>query len=304
MLRHNFLILLIMLNIPLLGMYQSPIYNQQQPLIVIPNKPKYKKLEDKFGIQRLTTVLHNYQYNKYGCDDCFNKWSSVADSIIGHQYVEEQRRYFLVNIMLHAQQNMDGLNVLHDSFFNKHSSHTYSSFNTPQGPVHTQLFPWQYKQAMKVCNDIRTQLFTGGNINPLILVQRSPDEMAPEVKWSLFKGAAIISYLISLCLKKEDEKEDKKKQCDHSGHSLFSLLALSDILQKVEEDTQKIVEKHFPILKEYEVKSLIDDKSSWLYDRKNWIFCGSVGCMVLLLLCIFRDKIPHLQRTFAFVVVT
>lgn len=293
MLRYNLFVLFIIVNVPLLGMYQP-----QQQLIPIPNKPEYKELEQQFGAQSLSTALYNYQNNNYSYDHNFQKWSLVADQVIGRNYVEEQRRYFLVNVMLHTQQNVDGLDILHDSFLNKdnRSSHDF----TPQGLVHPRLDPWQYTKAMKVSNDIRTQLFTGRNINSLVLVQKPSDAMPPEVKWSLFKGVAVVSYLISLCLEKEDKEKDKKKK---PGSPLFSLFALTDILQKVEEDIQQALERSYPVLKDYEVKSLVDDKTSWLYDRKNWIFCGSISCMALLLLCIFRDKVPYVGSSFAVVVV-
>jgi hypothetical protein len=286
--------LFIMLSAPLLA-------NDQQSL-TIPNNPEYKKLEKRFGTVNLKNVLCNYQNNNYWNLELFTKWSTVADKVIGYEYVEEQRRYFLVSIMLHAPTNTEGLDILHNVYWQKCLTRNITS-STPQGSISVQLSPEKYEEAMKVCNDIRVKLFTGRNINPLTLVKKSSNEITTEVKWSLFKGVAVISYLISSCLKKENKKKDEEKRYDNSNNSLFSFLALSDVLQKVEEDARSALEKCYPILKTHNVKSLVDDKLSWLSDRNNWILCGSVGCMALLLLCLLHNKIPYLHRTFTFVVI-
>jgi hypothetical protein len=314
MLKHNFFLFFIIFNASVLAMqeeifieeFQTEGYKQhqqyqpklQKSIIIIPNKPQYKNLENKFGSQTLKTVLYNYQNNIY-VDQFFQQWSNIADCAIG---CAEQKRYFLVNVMLHAQNHWDGLDALYQ-VLSCSQSHTKNNFNTPQGSICAQLSSSQYTEAMKVCNDIRATMF-GGNIKPLILVEKSSVIVPVKIKWSLFKGLAIISYLVTSCLTKEDDNKDKKKKHNNSNNSLFSFLALSDTLQKVEKNIQKGLENSYPVLKTHVVKSLVDDTYSWIYDINNWIFYGSIGCMALLLLCLFRGHLPHMYRTVTFLIIT
>lgn len=80
-------------------------------------------------------------------------------------------------------------------------------------------------------------------------------------------------------------------------------MALSDACQKIEEDIQRDLEERYPILKTHEVKSLIADKTWWLYDSKKWILCGSASCMALLALCFFHDKIPYVNQVIAMIII-
>lgn len=299
MLKHKLFIFLLTFNSAILAMeqYQTSYYNQ---LINISNKPEYKNLKKKFGDQQLINVLGNYFSNSYAKNLLFQQWSSVANLVIGNGYTEE-RNYFLVNVMLHSNEHLNGLNILHDIFSDKNSTClTKQGSDTPQGFIDTYVPCQKYTQAMEVCNGIRTKLFAR---RPLVLVEKPSVEITPEIKWSFFKGLAVVSYLISSCFEKKDQNKNEKNKCNHTNR-IDGFLALSEILQKVEEDAQKLLKLKYPILKDYTVKSLVDDKVSWIYDPKNWIFYGSLACMTLLLFCLFRGHLPHVYRTMSVLIIT
>lgn len=301
MLKHKFFVFLLTFNSAILAMeqYQTSYYNQQL-LINISNKPEYKNLKKKFGDQQLINVLGNYFSKSYAEDQLFQQWSSVANKVIGNDYTEE-RNYFLVNVMLHSNEHLNGLKILHDIFSDKNSTClTKQGSDTPQGFIDTYVPCQEYTQVMKVCNDIRTKLFAR---NPLVLVKKSSVEITPEIKWSFFKGLAVVSYLISSCFEKKDQNKNEKNKCSHTNR-IDSFFALSNALQEVEEKAKELLESKYSILKDYTVKSLVDDKVSWIYDPKNWIFYGSLACMTLLLVCLFHGHLPHVYRTITVLIIT
>lgn len=177
----------------------------------------------------------------------------------------------------------------------KHSLNLYQAnagTKSPQGPVYTTIELDDYTNVMKISNDIRSKIFVNG-ISPLVLVKKAEGELSTSTKWSLYKVGAVIMYLISLCLKKEDEKDKKKER---KNGSLSSFLEISNALKDLEEGLQKDLEKSFPILKTHRVKSLVDDKTFWLYDRNNWIKGGSAFCMALLAYALLNDKLPNVTH--------
>lgn len=293
--NYRYFILLTMVPASLLSMQNIVNYQYQ----VLLNQPAYKELETKFGRQALENVLYNYDSNAYQCDSIFQNWSSVAGTVIGYYGFEEQRRYFLTSVKLHSITNPKGLQVLYDCFQNRlrNYGHTNSENFTPQGYIDTKLQFDDYLAAKAISDAIRSRIFVNG-ISPLVLVKKTENELSPATKWSIFKAGAVIMHLISLCLEKEKEEKNKKK-----NSSLEGFLAISDVMQRAEEDIQRSLEDSYPILKTHIVKSLVDDKTWWLYDRKNWIACGSAFCMMLLLYCLFHDKIPDMHRIYSVIIV-
>jgi hypothetical protein len=293
-----------MLHACLQGMHQY-----QHP--IIPNTPEYGKLEKEFGNHQVSCVLRAYHNDQYVHNSLFNKWSGIADIAIGKYCVEEQRRYFLVNIMLQADKNPNGLEAIYHSYANEwfcgqNGQYTQGRIDTPNGPIYTQLESWQWTQAMDLPIDIRDKLFTdarygnyAGKFKSFVLVRKQPGEVTPVVKWSLFKGSVIFAHLITSLLKKDDDDKKPHKK----NHSLISLMALSDAYQKIEEDIQRDLETQYPILKTHEVKSLIADKTWWLYDSKKWLLYGSASCMTLLALCFFHDKIPYMNQVISMIII-
>ena len=201
--------------------------------------------------------------------------------------------------MLHTQTNYNGLKTLYACVRDYHIKygHPLQSFKTDQGLIHTTMEATDYTQAMEVLNSLRSKIFVK-DISPLVIVRKTENELSPAIKWSLFKVGAIITYLISLCLEKEKKGEKEKKK----NSSLGSGLALGNTFQKINEDINRDLEKRFPILETHAVKSMVDD-TLWLYDRKNWIACGSAFCMMLLLYCIFYDKLPDMHHVYSVIIV-
>ena len=303
--QYYFFILITVMHISLLGM-QSNTSVYQALLTQSEYKAEYKELETKFGSQQLGLVLDRHLQGGYESNQVFQSWLPIANQVIPRCF-EDKRRYFFVNIMLHAQTNYDGLEVLRDCFNNhligshvRYSPQATKIVQTPQGPISTQLEPYQYIEAMNVSNGIRSRIFVN-NISPLVLVRKTGNELSPATKWSLFKAGAVMMHLISLCCEKEKEKEGKKEKKKNS--SLGSFLRISDAMQEAEEEIQNDLEKKYPILKTHMVKSLVDDKTWWLYDRKNWIACGSAFCMILLLYCLFHNKLPDMHRIYSVIIV-
>lgn len=271
------------------SMYQQNTNDEYRALL---NRPDYKKLENEFGTPLFQEVLAGYCSNRYEDVHFFERWSEVADETIGHHYVEEQKRYFLVNIILHHKTKEDQLFRLY-SYFNTHkenSSNQSVGNKTPHGIVYTKIESDDYTKFKEISNDIRSKIFVKG-ISPLVLVKKAEGELDIATKWLFFKAGAVIMYLASLCLKK-DEKDEKRER---KNDLLLSFSEISNVLQGLEEATQKYLEKSYPVLEKYTVKSLVD-KPFWLYDRNNWIKGGSAFCMVLLAYALLNDKLPDVTR--------
>ncbi|HSC25132.1 MAG TPA: hypothetical protein VLB80_02845 [Candidatus Babeliales bacterium] len=75
-------------------------------------------------------------------------------------------------------------------------------------------------------------------------------------------------------------------------------------MEKLEKNIQKDFLGRFPILKDYDAKSLRDDKTWWLYDVKTWIIGGSITSMMLLFLCLMRNKIPYVRQMFSVIIIS
>lgn len=217
MLHHRyFFVSFLMLHACLQGM-------QQYHHPIIPSASEYKKLEEEFGNHSLKCVLSAYHNEQYRYDPLFNKWSEIADTAIGKYCVEEQQRYFLVNVMLQSQKNPEGLDAIYHSYTNEwfcgeYGQYTNGKIDTPHGPVYTQLEPWLWTKAMDIPIDIQDKLFTetrGGNFagkfKSFVLVRKEAGEVIPVIKWSLFKGSVIFAHLITSLLKKDD---DDKRPCE------------------------------------------------------------------------------------------
>lgn len=93
-----------------MGFQQNPSY---QALL---NRPEYKKLETDFGLPALEGALKDYSSGRYQEIPAIKTWSGIADDTIGNQFFEEQRTYFLINVMLCNSTNYGGLCHLHDCF--------------------------------------------------------------------------------------------------------------------------------------------------------------------------------------------
>ncbi len=281
--------------ITLISIHISTFGSMTEQKIKIPKTPEYKELKNKFTKNALKIALQTYQVGWYNNNPVFQKWSPIADSVIGRYSVEEQRRYFLVSVMLHNTDNAQGLNVIYDHIHSALSSERKQQ-RTPNGLISTLLSAQEYESAMDIPLDIRSKVFDNKVFDkkhsPLVLVEKS-FEVNPDIKWSLLKVGGALFYIFVSYLKKEDtEKEPYKKK----GDSLPGFLALSDQFNKMENDLRENMEKQFPALKTHAVKSLIRDKTWLSYAKENWIFCGSVSCMMVLLLCLLHDKIPYLHR--------
>lgn len=273
-----------------MGFQQDPSY---QALL---NRPEYKKLGTDFGLSALEGALKDYSSGTYQHKPHIKTWSGIADYIIGNEYFEEQRRYFLVNVMLWDSTNYEGIRHLRDCF-EEHKEHALNPYQanvgtkTPQGTVYTQVESDKYANMMKIPNEIRSKIFVKG-VSPLVLVKKAEGELSISTKWNLYKVGVAIMYLVSLYLK----KDEKDKKTEEKKNSLFSTLDISNALKEIEEGLQKDLEKSFPILKTHRVKSLVDDKTFWLYDRNNWIKGGSAFCMALLAYALLNDKLPNVTH--------
>jgi len=298
--QYSFFTVVIMMHVCAFGMYN----NNNFVVLPIPDTPYYKKLTEKFGAPALANVLYSYQNNIYTRDHNnvdFHNWSAVANSIFGYQYAEERKRDFLVDVMLHTLNNKQGLDILHRVFCDKINGRI-KPWKTPQGDVHSILLDSQYDTAMNVSEDIRNTIFAGKkNYNAFIVIPKS-NSLFSKIKWPLYKGFALVSYLVSRCLEKEDRYK-KKDEAKKNENPLTAFFLCADVLKESEEAIQAALEKQYPCLKTHEVKSLIEDRTSWLYNRNNWIAGVSVSCMALLLFCLLRDKLPTMHQVVALVVI-
>lgn len=273
-------------------MWGSLTYEHYRP---VARRSEYKPLVDKFNLDDVALALYSYQNNLYHNipthQSILQNWSIIADMAIG-TCAEEQKRRFMVGVMLYASRQAHELSVLHSCFITARDPYC-QKYDTPQGPIANLLYDAHYNNAMTIDYEIRDKIF--GNCytqaNPFVLVKKS-DAMTPAFKWSFFKALAVMTHIAtSLLENKKDEKEKDQKK----NSSLGGFLAISDICQKMEEEVRQRLEKDYPVLKDYEIKSLISDKSWWLYDRNKWILCGSISCMVLLLLGLMYDKLPYVH---------
>ena len=292
--RYLFFTMLAVIHISLLGM-QGDIEYQR----FLQSHPEYQELETKFTPESVRHVFANYNWGQYNQQEAFQGWSLIANRVIGSQFDTEERRFFLVNALLHDHTNKEGLLILYKCSHNAlemrdnlYSQQFQNSTDTPQGKIYTHMESDEYKNAKQVSNSLRSKIFVNG-VSPLVLVKKTSGELSPAAKWSLFKMGAIMTCLISSLLETEDtnKKEENKKK---ENRSFNAFLLLTNAAQKAEEEMQKALIEEYPILKTHEVKSLVDDKIWWLYDRKNWVKCGSATCMIILLLCLLRDKLPYI----------
>lgn len=266
------------------------------------DRPEYKKLATEFGKDALETALTNHSSNSHTDRNFLPCWSGIARSVIGsgNAYATEQQRYLIVNVMLHDARNPGQVRQLYDCFiehqncsFNPH--HPKKGINTPEGIVYTQMESDDYTKVMAISNDIRSKIFVNG-ISPLVLVRKAEGELNISTKWFLYEASVVIMYLISLCFKKEEKKDQKENGKKEENGSLLNFLDMSYLLQRMEEAMQKDLEKSFPILETHTVKSLVDDKTFWLYDRNNWIKGGSALSIVLLAYALIYDKLPDVTH--------
>ncbi|HSC25129.1 MAG TPA: hypothetical protein VLB80_02830 [Candidatus Babeliales bacterium] len=175
MLRYNFFILLSITNVSLMGMCDlSVIPLQHKKLITGDNR--YNKLGIEFGCLPLSNALNNYNNDHDKFDANIKKWSHVV-----RNYIEEQKRYFFVNIMLYSQRNTKGLEVLYNHYQinsdNKpiatDQEETVGLYQlTPHGVINTKLSLEDYQKAMEIPEDIRDIIFAKDGCSPLVLVEK------------------------------------------------------------------------------------------------------------------------------------
>lgn len=266
----------------------SPAQNYQE----LRKKSNYQELENKFGNTALVNTLNDYECNLSTKNYVSTIWNTLADTVIGTDCVEGKRRHFLVSLMLHSETHLEGLQTLYACF--NAPQEERNKIVTPNGSVYMQIHADQYNKAMEVSEHIRNTMF--GNkarqANPLVLVDKVDSRINTALKWALFKVAAVMVPMISYAYKKEKKKESEKEK----NKTINSVLFLADVFQTIEEIASQELEKNYPILKTHEVKSLIGEKTWWLYDRKNWIAMAGLGTMGLIFWAVMYDKIPHIYQ--------
>jgi hypothetical protein len=264
-------------------------------------QPKYKELTGKFGLDTVQMTLHNYDINAYQDTPCFQSWSRIAKCM---ELTIEKKQYFLTNIMLHEQRYSSDLKGLYDCFIeNQKLSQSFDQMTevekTPEGELVTKLSSAQYHKLMSISNGIRSELFVK-SINPWVLVEKSGGISVP-MKWLLFKAGSTLIYLLHLCVKSEKEKNKKAEEKKDPAPAFF---LATDVVEKIEKLYHEYYETAYPILKTHEIKSLVDDETSWLSKHRNAVTVGSLACMMMLLYCLLNDKFPHLvaqYRVYIFV---
>lgn len=256
-------------------------------------KPKYQELENKFGHSSLVAKLVAFQNNLDSQNYERTVWNPIADKVIGTDCVEGKRRHFLVSVMLYAEKHLQGLQTL-EACYNALPNSSKSSIDTPHGPIYMQIHADQYEKGMEISKHIRKTMFGDkhGQAKPFILVDKVDYRMNTAIKWALFKAAAVAVHMISSVFKKEEKKQPQKQK----DKTLSSSFVLADIFQTIEEIANQELEKKYPILKTHEVKSLIGEKTWWLYDRKNWITMAGLGAMSFLVYAIIYDKLPYIYQ--------
>jgi len=288
----SFFILLTTLGSCLFGM-QGERHNDFEQLL---QRSEYKQLSKTFGENKVLGAIENYQtmqdFPHLSSALLQQQWRAIADEVIGKQFVEEKKRYFMVNIILHEQEDTykEGLKILY-SFYHAMQNKNAEKWQTDQGAISLKLSRKQYDDAMSISDYLRATLFS--RCNPLILVKRDENaEIKPETKWMIFRIGMIASYFIHLCLpkSKDEQKEKKDVQAEDTVGVINAFMHLSRISEQLQKDALKNLLETYPILKTHEVKSFVN-KRMWLYDKKNWIACASGLFMILLAYCLLTDKI-------------